>query len=102
MYDASEITTKVKKLLALAARAGTEAEAVTAAAMAQEIIQRYNLTIGTEALEQESAVEQDGIGGSARLSPHLTILGEAACVIYGHHRTRPSRAGAGQFLDKGR
>ena len=31
MYDASEITTKVKKLLALAARAGTEAEAVTAA-----------------------------------------------------------------------
>ena len=64
MYDASEITTKVKKLLALAARAGTEAEAVTAAAMAQEIIQRHNLTIGTEVLEQESAVEQDGIGGS--------------------------------------
>src|SRR5882724_1604786 len=82
MYEASEIARKVKKLLALAARAGTEAEAVSAAAMAQEIIERYNLTIGTEALEQESAVEQDGIGGSARLSPHLTILGRAACGLF--------------------
>ncbi len=82
MYDASEITTKVKKLLTLAARAGTEAEAVTAAAMAQEIIQRHNLAIGTEVLEQESAVEQDGIGGSARLSPHLTSLGRAACRLF--------------------
>lgn len=82
MYEAAEITAKVKKLLALAARAGTEAEAVTAAAMAQEIIQRYNLTIGTEALEQESAAEQDGIGGSARLSPHLTILGRAVCRLF--------------------
>jgi len=28
MYDVSEITTKIRKLLALAAKAGTEAEAV--------------------------------------------------------------------------
>src|SRR5437773_6722377 len=82
MYEASEITQKVKKLLALAARAGTEAEAVAAAARAQEIIERYNLVIGTEALEQESAVERDGAGGSARLSPHLATLGAAACRLF--------------------
>ncbi len=82
MYDTSEITEKVKKLLALAAKAGTEAEAVAAAAKAQEMIERYNLAIGTEALEQESAIERDGDGRSARMSPHLCSLGHAACRLF--------------------
>src|SRR5206468_5991513 len=82
MYDVSEITTKIRKLLALAAKAGTEAEAVAAAAKAQEMIERYNLTIGAEALEQEAAVERDGAGRSGRMSPHLSILGSAACRLF--------------------
>ena|ERR1022692_641595 len=82
MYETSEFTAKVKKLLALAARAGTEEEAVAAAAKAQEMIELYNLKIGTEALERESAVERDGTGGSAKMSPHLSLLGRAACRLF--------------------
>ncbi len=82
MYEISEITLKVKKLLALAARAGTEDEAVAAAAKAQEMIERYNLSIGTETLGREPAVEQDGAIRTAKLSPHLSLLGRAACRLF--------------------
>jgi hypothetical protein len=82
MYDTATISMKVKKLLALAARAGTEDEAVAAAAKAQEMIELYNLAIGTETLERESAVEQDGAVRTARISPHLSLLGRAACRLF--------------------
>ena len=68
MYTISEITAKVKKLLALAHRAGTEAEAVAAAARALELIEKYNLFIGAEALEEETATEKDAEGSTARMA----------------------------------
>jgi hypothetical protein len=82
MHDISWITAKVKKLLALAERAGTEAEAFVAAARAQELIERYNLSVSTEELEGEKGVERDSGCGSARMSPHIAILGRAACKLF--------------------
>jgi hypothetical protein len=82
MHDTSWITEKVKKLLALAERGGTEAEAFVAAARAQELIERYNLTVSTEDLEGEKGVERDSGCGSARMSPHIAILGRAACRLF--------------------
>jgi len=82
VYDISEVTAKIRKLLALANRAGTEGEAVAAAARAQELIDKYNLSIGTEVLEEETATEKDSGGSTARMSPHLAILGRAACRLF--------------------
>jgi hypothetical protein len=82
VHDTSGITAKIKKLLALAERAGTEAEAFVAAARAQELIERYNLSVSTEDLAGEKGVERDSGCGSARMSPHIVILARAACRLF--------------------
>lgn len=52
------IIEKIRKLQALAERAGTEAEAANAAARVSELLLKHNLEIGCILLEQEEGVNQ--------------------------------------------
>jgi hypothetical protein len=81
LYDTSEITIKVKKLLALAERAVTEAEAVAAVGMAQQLIANYHLTLSSVELEEEGAIEKES-SASTRIRPHAVIIARTACLLF--------------------
>jgi len=80
-FAIAEITKKIRKVLALAERGGTEAEAIAAAATAQKLIERYNLSLTTAQLQEEGTVEMDSLPRT-RIPPHMKLVADAACLLF--------------------
>ncbi len=93
MDDATQkVIDKVAKLLQLAARAGTEAEATSAAAKAQDLMTAYNLTLDT--VEQAEGVsgkrlDEQVAGGMYKFQRRLwTALAELNFCMYFTQKVR--------------
>lgn len=84
-----QITDKIRKLMALANRAGTEAEAALAAARVAELCRKHNLELGAVTLEREEKTASEGRkGGSGRWEAHRSWLGYACNHLFdvAHYR----------------
>ena len=79
--DVSAIAEKVRKLLALSARAGTEAEALVAVETARAIVARHNLDAGILTLQEELKAEQAETQTFRRMPPHYVFLASACDVL---------------------
>jgi len=65
-----QIIEKIRKLQALAERAGTEAEAANAAERVRELLLKHNLEIGSIALEQEKGSDESTDDDLCRVQGH--------------------------------
>lgn len=72
---------KIRKLQALAERAGTEAEAANAAARVRELLEKHNLDIGTVQLEAEPGCEQVSHAIGKR-KPHYNVVARTLCDLF--------------------
>lgn len=75
------IIDKIRKLQALAERAGTEAEAANAAARVRELLEKHNLDMGAIQLEAEPGTEKHVVLDGVRRG-HLNILMRACCDLF--------------------
>lgn len=76
------IIDKIRKLQALAERAGSEAEAANAAARVQELLLKHNLEIGSIALEQEKGTDVAVDRNFCRVRPHHVTLAMACNRLF--------------------
>jgi hypothetical protein len=88
-----EIVSKIRKLQALADRAGSEHEAALAAEMVATLLRKHNLDIGVIQLEREETEASEGSHehDSSRWEAHWTAVGAAVCSILdvaNYRRTR--------------
>lgn len=75
---------KIAKLKALADRAGTEAEAASAAAKVAELCERHNIDIGSVRLGVEETEATDGVEGEVGpKKPHTVYLANAVKMLFG-------------------
>ncbi len=78
-----EILSRIRKLQALAERAGSEAEAANAASRVAELCQRWNLDIGAVKLseeEKEATAKKQTTQG--RLKAHSVWIANAVCELF--------------------
>lgn len=75
------IIEKIRKLQALAERAGTEAEAANAAARVRELLEKHNLDMGAIQLEAEPGTERHVLVNGIRRG-HLNVLARACCSLF--------------------
>lgn len=82
-HDKETLIRKIQKLLSLAARAGTEHEATSAAAKARELMREYNLSMDDiESLTYEDCTEEEYNLGTVQVPSYIKLL--AVSVAHGY------------------
>jgi len=88
------ILDKIRKVHALAERAGTEAEAAVAAALVQQLLAKHNLALGEVVLKEDPGVEMTVGRAWRRIPSHAFILGRACDDLFDvRHFFRGNRGG---------